>query len=162
MDWKTLFLTPEGRIGRRDFWIGFVIILVASVVLGVIPVLGQLIGIALLWPQICIHAKRLHDMGKTAWLMVVPFAVSFIAVGGAVIVGGAGVISAGAMGDNPAAVGAALAGMGAAMGFLGIALLVGLAFLLWVGLSRGEVGPNRFGPPPVSLTGGSSPSATVS
>ncbi|WNG45919.1 DUF805 domain-containing protein [Archangium minus] len=153
MDWKTFFLSPEGRIERRDFWIGFAIIVVASFVLGVIPILGQLLGFLLLWPQICIHSKRLHDMGKTAWLQLIPFGATVIAMVLAAVSGGMAMMGAASMneqGDDSAAVGSAMAGMGAALGFMGLAFLVGLAFLLWVGLTKGEPGPNRFGPPPVS------------
>jgi uncharacterized membrane protein YhaH (DUF805 family) len=156
MDWKTLFLTPEGRIDRRDFWIGFAIIMGANIVLQLIPLIGQLIGFLLFWPQICIHAKRLHDMGKSAWLMLAPFVASIVCIILAFTTGGMAMLGAASMneqGDDSAAIGSAMAGLGAALGFMGVGLLIGLAFLLWVGLSRGESGPNRFGAPPVSLTG---------
>jgi uncharacterized membrane protein YhaH (DUF805 family) len=164
MDWKTLFLTPEGRIGQRDFWIGFAIIFGAGLVLGMIPILGQLIGLLLIWPYIAVYAKRLHDFGKSGWLLMIPFGISCVAIVMAVMSGGAAIIGAGALGsqgDDAAAASAALAGMGVAFGFLGLAFLVGLAFLLWVGLSKGDPAANRYGPPPVSLTGGDGAPATM-
>ena len=33
----------------------------------------------------------------------------------------------------------------------GAAMLVGLSFLLWVGLSTGDLEPNRYGPPPEAV-----------
>ncbi|WP_257457896.1 DUF805 domain-containing protein [Archangium lipolyticum] len=152
MDWKTLFLTPEGRIGRRDFWIGFLIVMVASTVLQIIPFIGQLLGLLLVWPQICIHSKRLHDMGKSAWLMLAPFIVSGICFALSTRTRSmARMIEANTnvQNDNAAPMGAAVAGMA----LIALGLLVGIAFLLWVGLSKGEPGRNRFGPRPVSLTG---------
>ena len=42
MDWKTLFLSANGRIGRQPFWIGVAILIVAGMVLNFIPIIGQL------------------------------------------------------------------------------------------------------------------------
>ena len=140
MNWTSLFLSPNGRIGRRDFWIGFVIVMVASLLINLIPGgLGALIGLLTLWPQICIHAKRLHDMDRTAWLMLLPGVVSVLAG----IVG----LMTGAMGsDGPGGVGhpndVVLFGIGA------VIVVVGVGFLLWVGLTRGTEGPNTYGVPP--------------
>lgn len=145
MDLKALFFTAQGRIGRKDFWVGFLIILAISFVTGMIPVIGQIIGIVLIWPQVCIHAKRLHDMGLTGWLMAIPFAVSLVCFIAAVIVGGPAMF--GAMSGDA---GAAITGMGAAMGLIAIAFFVGFAFLLWVGLTKGQPGDNRFGSPPAA------------
>ncbi|QRN97586.1 DUF805 domain-containing protein [Archangium violaceum] len=159
MDWKTLFLTPQGRIGRRDFWIGFLIVMVASAVLQIIPFIGQLLGLLLFWPQICIHSKRLHDMGKSAWLLLAPFIVSVICVGVSIATGSMAMMGAARVnesGGDASSAGNAMAAWGAAMGFMALGFLVGFAFLLWVGLSKGQPGLNRFGPPPVSLTGATS------
>lgn len=141
MDWKGLFLSAEGRIGRQNFWIGFAILFGASFVVNLIPVLGQIIGLLLLWPQVCIHAKRLHDMGHSGWLMLIPFGVSVLAGGIAVATGGAAIFAGGYE--------AAGAAMGAALLAFGLAFLVGLGFLLWVGLTPSQPGDNRFGPAPL-------------
>lgn len=150
MDWKFLFLSGDGRIGRKDFWLGFLLIMVASTVLGVIPILGQLIGLLLIWPQVCIHAKRLHDMGRTAWLMLAPFGFSLACMTLAFITGGVAMLGGGLMhevGAEAAGAGAAMAGMGMAALLMAVAMLVGLAFLLWVGLTPSEPGENRYGAP---------------
>jgi uncharacterized membrane protein YhaH (DUF805 family) len=151
MDWKRLFLSPEGRIGRGEFWIGFLVILGVSVVLGFIPILGQLVSLLLLWPTICIYSKRLHDFGKSGWLQLVPIVSAIVFTIAAVVTGGGAVLMGGASGDANAGGAAALAGMGMAMLFIALIFLVWLAFLLWVGLSKSDAGPNRFGPPPAPL-----------
>lgn len=150
MDWKYLFLDSKGRIGQKDFWIGFAILFIAGLVLGMIPVLGGLIGLVMIYPNVCLVAKRLHDFGKSGWLAAVPYVLGLVAGVGAFIIGGATLFAAGAMdsyGNDEATTGAALAGMGSAAALLGIFGLLGLAFLLWVGLSKGDPAPNQYGPP---------------
>ena len=70
MDWKTLFLSPEGRIGRQAFWIGWLVVMGASTVLNVIPVVGHVLMLGVIYASVCIHTKRLHDMGQTGWWQV--------------------------------------------------------------------------------------------
>ena len=150
MDWTTLFLAWRGRIGRREFWIGFLIVMLASVLFGSLPVIGQIAGLLLLWPQFCIHAKRLHDFGRSAWLMLVPVIVSLVALVLAGVSMFTEIADEGGVGPiDPTDLGQLMLLFGPALGFLGLALLVGLAFLLWVGLTPGDPRPNRFGPPPV-------------
>ncbi len=147
-DWQKLLLSFEGRTRRSHFWIGWLILLGVNVVLGWIPILN-LLGILLIWPNLAISVKRLHDMGKTGWLIAIPWvAGTVLVVVGMFMVGGA--IFAGGMGadyyeGNPAAF-FALAAPG--MGAFGLALLVPLAFLLWIGLVDSQPGDNRFGPNP--------------
>jgi uncharacterized membrane protein YhaH (DUF805 family) len=157
MDWNALFLSPRGRINRRDFWIGFAILFAANIVVGVIPFIGQLAGILLMWPQICVHSKRLHDMGRTAWLQVIPAILTVVFTALALVAGGRAFMNWTAVkhSDGP---GSLIVGMiGAALIVIGIASLFGFSFVLWIGLSKGEPGANRFGPPPVSLTGSTPP-----
>jgi len=126
MDWRTLFLSPKGRIGARDFWIGFLIVMAASLVLNLLQTAGQVLGLVLLWPQVCIHAKRLHDMGRSAWLLLAP-------LGFALACAGAGAL------------------VGTRLAFevcFGLVAMFGVGFLLWVGLSSGDPAPNRYGEPP--------------
>lgn len=148
-DFQHAMLSFDGRLRRSHFWIGFLIIFGANVVLGWIPILGWLISLALIWPNLAISVKRLHDMGKTGWLVVAPYLISFaLLIAGMVIMFGG--MAAGGMApdyyeDNPAA---ALAVMGPAFGVFALSFLVGLAFLLWVGLTDSQPGDNRFGPNP--------------
>lgn len=149
MDWKTLFFSPEGRIGRSEFWIGWLVLLGVGVVTGWIPLIGWLVSLVAIYCSVCIYAKRLHDMGKTGWLQVIPIAVGVLAIGWAVVSIGSGAIFAAMSGASDEIIAAgALGGLGMGLLGLGIAFLVGLGFLLWVGLTPGEPGENRFGAPP--------------
>jgi len=74
----------------------------------------------------------------------------------AVVTVGAGFLSAAILGSTDAdmaAAGSAMAGVGAASAVMGLAMLFGLAFLLWVGLTPSQPGENRFGPPAQPVTG---------
>jgi uncharacterized membrane protein YhaH (DUF805 family) len=146
MDWKTLFLDANGRIGQKDFWIGWLILLVGGFVLGLIPIINIFAAIANIYFSVCLYAKRLHDMGKTAWLMLIPFGASIV---GMVIVFAAGgaAIFAGSMGGDAAAAAGAAGGMIIAGLVLLLIFVVSIGFLLWIGLSKGDPMDNRFGPP---------------
>jgi len=148
-DFTTAMFSFNGRLRRSHFWIGFLIIFGASLVLGWIPFLGALISLALIWPNLAISVKRLHDMGKSGWLVLVPFGINVVLmiIAGVMMVGS--IAASGGDADyyenNPTA---ALALMGPAVGLIGVSFLVGLAFLLWIGLTDGQKGENRFGPNP--------------
>lgn len=149
LDWQKLFLSFDGRIRRSHFWVGWLVILGVSVVLGWIPVLGSLIAIALLWPYLAISVKRLHDMGRSGWLVLAPFGISIICMVVGFGIMGAGIFAAASSsGYNDAAGLGVLAAMGPALLLFSISALVGLAFLLWVGLSESQPGENRFGSNP--------------
>ena len=146
-DFKTALFSFEGRMRRSHFWIGWLICLGLGVVANFIPLLGILLSLALIWPNLAITVKRLHDMGQTGWLAAIPFVVGLVAgIGGAMMMG-VGVFMNEAALDNedPAAL---LAVMGPALGLFGVAGLVCLAFLLWIGLTDSKPGANKYGPNP--------------
>jgi uncharacterized membrane protein YhaH (DUF805 family) len=148
-DFKSAMLSFEGRLRRSHFWIGFLIIFGISVVLGWIPFLGGLISLALIWPNLAISVKRLHDMGKSGWLVAIPWAASFILVIVGCVMMFAGIAASGMdesyYEDNPMA---ALSIMGPAVGAFILASIINLGFLLWVGITDSQKGENRFGPNP--------------
>ena len=149
-DLQKLMLSFEGRTRRSHFWIGWLILLGAGVVAGWIPLLGLLISIALIWPNLAITAKRLHDMGHSAWLMVIPWIVNI--VGGVFIfmsVGLSAIFNASALqNEDPVAV---MALLGPMFGGVALLALINLGFLLWIGLTDSQPGANRFGPNPKGL-----------
>ncbi|OGN50164.1 MAG: hypothetical protein A2352_00725 [Caulobacterales bacterium RIFOXYB1_FULL_67_16] len=148
-DWQKLFFSFEGRIHRTHFWIGWLILLGVSVVANWLPIIGGLILLALIWPNLAISVKRLHDMGKTGWLIAIPWAssVAFVMVG--IVMVGMAAIANGMTGydfdEDPAAV---LALIGPGMIAFTLSAIVPLIFLLWIGLVEGQKGDNRFGPNP--------------
>ncbi len=146
-DFASAMFSFNGRLRRQHFWISWLILLGVSVVLGWIPIIGTLISIALIWPNLAISVKRLHDMGKTGWLVVIPWVATII--GFFMIISAVGM----AIFTNPQAFEnedptAALSMLGSMMGGFAVMGLVGLAFLLWIGITDSQRGDNKFGPNP--------------
>ena len=97
MDWKYLFTSFEGRIGRQQWWLGYLAAIAALVivmlflrttygdVLGYgapeddssVPVVAAIIMVvcylAFTYASLALSAKRWHDRGKSAWWILVGF-----------------------------------------------------------------------------------------
>ena len=146
-DFKQVLFSFQGRIRRQHFWIGWLILLASGFVLGMIPILGILLSIALIWPNLAITVKRLHDMGQSGWLAAIPIVAGFVGAIGMFMSIGASMMTnyAAIENEDPAAI---LAMVGPALGILGIVGLIQIAFLLWIGIAEGQRGDNRFGPNP--------------
>ena len=149
-DWQKLLFSFEGRTRRSHFWIGWLICLGVGVVAGWIPLIGFFISIALIWPNLAITVKRLHDLGMSGWIAAVPFVANivgfimiFVSVGASVFMNATALEN-----EDPAAI---LALVGPAIGILGLLFLVNFGFLLWVGLVDGKPGSNKYGSNPKGL-----------
>lgn len=83
MDFRFVFLEPKGRLAPRPFGQGLVILTAVMLVLVVLtglvaPDLGVLQNV-LVYPYLCLFAKRLHDAGLSAWLWLA-FVAGFLFV----------------------------------------------------------------------------------
>lgn len=151
MDWKTLFFSPDGRIGRSTFWIGWLVLLGVNVVLGWIPLVGFLLSLATVYCFVCVASKRLHDFGRSGFLQVIPMVLcTVLCIGAIVMVAGPAIMAGLADANEEAIMAAVFAGIGGMMLAFLAAFLIGFGFLLWVGLSIGNPGENRYGPPPTT------------
>ena len=146
-DFVSAMFSFNGRLRRQHFWISWLILLGAGVVLGWIPLLGTILSLAMIWPNIAIVVKRLHDMGKTGWFAVVPWVANIVgfimiisAVGMSIITNPQAFES-----EDPSVV---LSMLGSMMGGLAVMFLVNIAFLLWIGITDSQRGDNKFGPNP--------------
>lgn len=142
MDWKFIFLSFQGRLNRKPYWLG-TIALLSLVIIGVFGVMflaGGGGGVAaigviyllLLWPTLAIGVKRLHDRDKSAWWLVVFYVVPTVL----------NVLGETGDGDGVGAIIFGLASLG-----ISIWALVELGFL------RGTAGANRYGPDPLAAPG---------
>lgn len=150
INWGQLFFSFEGRTRRSHFWIAWLILLGVGVVLGWLPLLGMLLSILLIWPNLAITVKRLHDMGRSGWLVLIPWVLGLGAlIAGFSIVGFSLILNQAAFeAEDPAVI---IGTMGPAMLLFLASIVVNLAFLLWIGLTDSQPGDNRYGPNPKGL-----------
>lgn len=143
MDWKFIFLSFQGRLNRKPYWLG-TIALLSLVIIGVFGVMflaGGGGGVAaigviyllLLWPTLAIGVKRLHDRDKSAWWLVVFYVVPTLL----------NVLGEGGDGEG---VGAIIFGLAS--------LAISIWALVELGFLRGTVGANRYGPDPLASPAG--------
>lgn len=169
MDLLTSF---EGRIRRRDYWLGILGLIAINVALVflVVPALLVLGGFGFILATLITYAinlfaagalmtKRLHDRDKpmVPWLLIflgVPMLVSLAQTLG---IGFESVaVPAGQVEGPPSGTptfdgdGMAVAPVPNALGavLLAVGFFVSLWALIELGFLRGTVGPNRFGPDP--------------
>lgn len=145
-DLMGLLTTTDGRIARKQWWLGTVVLIVASIVLSlVLGLLGlgswaQLIAyLALLYPSWCIGLKRRQDRDNNG----LDFKILLVVSGLATLLQAFGIgvtmtdIGNGIMVPTPDLW---LSVVFFATAILGIYLLVQLGFL------KGTAGPNSYGP----------------
>jgi uncharacterized membrane protein YhaH (DUF805 family) len=72
MDYRSLFMTPHGRLAPQPFARGFILLtgamLVITVLKSVVSPALEILQYTLVFPYFCLFAKRLHDAGLSAWL----------------------------------------------------------------------------------------------
>jgi uncharacterized membrane protein YhaH (DUF805 family) len=67
-----------GRARRSEYWYFFLFNIIISVVLGLIaglinfPFLPNIYSIAVLVPSIAVGVRRMHDIGKSGWFILIP------------------------------------------------------------------------------------------
>jgi len=74
MNYDNLFVFPNGRTARNEY-IPALVVLALAFAFYFFIVAGrnsQWCQLTLLFPALMLHARRLHDMGKTAWLLILP------------------------------------------------------------------------------------------
>jgi uncharacterized membrane protein YhaH (DUF805 family) len=140
--------SPRGRADRRGLFIIAVGFLVAQLLLGAVlhavgyqPTLfvGILLNLPVLWIGFTTTVKRLHDVGRTAWM--IPAAIGFWLVGTFVI----GSVIATALAVK---FGTAVLAAPAFVGFMFLLIaLPAFGGLLWLHTAPGQPGPNAYGSP---------------
>lgn len=90
MDWYLAVLKQyavfSGRARRKEYWMFFLFNLLISIALGIVDgvigtldattglgLLGTLYALAVLIPGIAVSVRRLHDIGKSGWWLLLLF-----------------------------------------------------------------------------------------
>jgi uncharacterized membrane protein YhaH (DUF805 family) len=127
---NTLYVQPSGRTSRGTF---LAALLPLALAILWYAYKGPAIDYAswgvlvLLYPAVVLHVRRLHDMGRTGWLMLVPAVLAVVAMG---------------IWANRISLGAQLN-----VTVPLIALVVFVGFALWGCIAKGQAETNTFGPP---------------
>ena len=76
----------DGRARRAEYWSFALFNLIASVIVGIIAgivkieLLGNLYSLAVLLPSIAVGVRRMHDVGKSGWYLLIPIYNLILAV----------------------------------------------------------------------------------
>lgn len=144
------YLSAEGRVCRKDFWLKFVLVLVGVIVAvslldsALFPApaassfnqsgpLETIANLILLWPQIAVTTKRFHDRNMSGWWQV---AFNVVILAGV----GLGFASMGA-------------GSGMLVGGIAIAAIAAVTELVMLGFLPGTKGSNKYGDDPLNPAG---------
>ena len=148
MNWGHLFFSAEGRVGQKDFWLAAAILFVFGVVAHAAIGIGTVLWLLSIYCWICLYSKRLHDIGRSGWVQIVPWVLGWLLVGAGLVMGLGSLVGLAFSGLPHFLGGMVLGGVAFGMGFVFLSGLMHLLFLLWLGLTPGQTGPNRYGPEP--------------
>lgn len=145
MDFSHLYLSTEGRIGRQMWWIGHIILAVIGIVVTLIfaglfgqmsfatRLLNFIYVLIVAYPAYAVSAKRFQDRNKNGALGAILIGISVLSA----------LLQLFGMGADPMH-------PGAISMILSIAILiVAIWYLIELGILRGTVGDNQYGPDPV-------------
>ncbi len=148
MSFTQVLFNPNGRISQGQFWAGWAVIVVTFVIGTFIPFLGLLVWLGLVYVGICVYGKRLHDMGRSAWLHAIPWALG---IGFTVMMFSSMMPLIMELAENPDVEPdpqMVMQQMGPAMKWVLISGLMWIVYTIWVGASRSQPGENEHGPEP--------------
>ncbi len=171
----------NGRSRRSEFWLWILFRFIVNSVLGtgmlafvgpimmtahdhpeifisryftVLPIFS-LISLALLIPTLAVSVRRLHDINRTGWWLLMPIVVSIVGMIVFGVIFGVSLVQMIGHGDNiPDAEGLAfvLKFIGAFLMCFALPVLIAEIVLLVFFVTEGNRAPNRFGADPKGLT----------
>lgn len=59
--------TLKGRASRSEFWFAYLFLFLVNIFIGLIPVIGNLLTLALIVPFTTLSVRRLHDANLSGW-----------------------------------------------------------------------------------------------
>jgi len=84
-DWKQFYLSAQGRVNRKQFWLWLVlpcavisvVLVLLDLVLGTydaedgVGLLSSIFSLVVIVPAILVYIKRWHDRDKSGWWMLI-------------------------------------------------------------------------------------------
>ncbi|MEJ8590665.1 DUF805 domain-containing protein [Riemerella anatipestifer] len=70
---KNHYADFKGRSSRKAYWTFVGINFLFSFASSFVEILGILYSLALLLPSLAIAVRRMHDVGKSGWFLLIPF-----------------------------------------------------------------------------------------
>ncbi len=70
------FIDIKTRARRSEYWWWYLFTLIVGLVLGWVPIVGTIISIALIVPNVTVTVRRLHDVGLSGWYYLAPIGLS--------------------------------------------------------------------------------------
>ena len=70
----------SGRAARPEFWWFALAAFVVSVIVGWIPIIGQIVGVVLALLSLGVAVRRLHDSDRPGWWIIPPYAISIVGI----------------------------------------------------------------------------------
>ena len=78
------YATFNGRARRKEYWQFILFNFIISIILGIVDstagtmvgesgIIGAIYSIAIIIPAIGVGVRRMHDVGKSGWYMLIPF-----------------------------------------------------------------------------------------
>ena len=132
----------SGRTIRAEFW-WFLLFTQLTLFITWVPIIGWVVGLAIIIPQVSVTTRRLHDIGKSGWWQILPWALIFVLVTSSLILV------------------AAISTPEADLRFtvddliiivIGIAAFVSFVVLIVWLVRKGDEGPNKYNPDPRQST----------
>jgi uncharacterized membrane protein YhaH (DUF805 family) len=154
MNWYLLvfkkYATFSGRSRRMEYWMFVLFNLIVSIIIGIIDtvlglniissagrtngIIGSLYSLTTMVPSLAVGVRRLHDINKSGWFLLLPFAPLILILIGALLGGYAFILMiAGGLG----------------------AFILSIVLIVWLA-TEGTAGENQYGPDPKSSEGFSS------
>ena len=135
MDFVNLLFSYQGRINRAKYWLAVLVYMIGMIIIVAVffavPLIGYVFGaivyLAMIVSGVMVGIKRLHDRDKSGWWVLLFYGVPTILSWGSLGVGGI---------------------------LHTVLSIVSFAITVWavveLGCLRGTVGPNQYGPDPLT------------
>jgi uncharacterized membrane protein YhaH (DUF805 family) len=132
-----------GRSDRWEYWVSVALLTVAGVLLPILHVRAAVAALFVMW--MVTWARRLHDIGISGWVALIPGAAVIVPILLGLLIGGNHFRNVLATWSSNGADHVSQRDM-ALLGFVLVSAAIQYGFSIWLGIKAGDAASNRFGP----------------